>query len=74
MVAPVHLSIMRHHLSLVVSNDRPKAPDRRTEYLSHAYACHDMALRADDVEDRTALRGMTAIWLILAQRTASARA
>ena len=56
-------------LSLVVSNDNKKPPDRRTSYLAHAYACHDTALRADEPSDRDILHGMTNVWLMLAQRT-----
>jgi hypothetical protein len=42
--------------------------DRRAEYLTHAYACHDMALRAGDAADRDTLWGMTIVWQTLAQR------
>jgi hypothetical protein len=62
------MTTARRHLSLTVSNAAPGMPDRRTEALAKAYACQDMALRADNTEDRKALRGMTAVWMILAQR------
>jgi hypothetical protein len=65
----VIMTIARSHLSLAVSNGAPRMPDRRTESLERAYACQDMALRADNTEDRTALRGMATVWMILAQRT-----
>lgn len=42
------------------------ATERRTVYLAHAYACHDMALRAGDADDEKMLRGMTLVWQILA--------
>ena len=42
--------------------------DRRAAYLAQAYACQDMALRADDAGDRCALRAMTLIWEALAER------
>jgi hypothetical protein len=43
---------------------------RRTDYLAHAYACHDMALRACDAEDEKVLRAMTLVWQILSDRCA----
>lgn len=46
------------------------AAQRRTAYLAHAYACHDMALRAGDAEDEKLLRGMTLVWQILSDRCA----
>src|SRR4051812_12059574 len=58
------------HLSLAVSNGRSRTPDRRTGCLAKAYACGDMALRADDADDRKKLRAMATVWLILAQREA----
>jgi len=67
------MNAARHRLALAVSNDRAKAPDRRTNCLAQAYACADMAARADDAEDKKALRGMTTVWMILAQRDAPAR-
>jgi len=45
--------------------------DRRTAYLAHAYACHEMALRTGDADDRAALRAMTLVWEVLAQRASS---
>ena len=64
------MNVARHHLSLATSNSRSRTPDRRTGCLAQAYACGDMAMRADNAEDKKALRGMTAVWLILAQREA----
>jgi hypothetical protein len=68
------MNVAGHHLSLAVSNSRLTTPDRRTACLAQAYACADMALRADNAEDKKALRGMTTVWMILAQRDAPARA
>jgi hypothetical protein len=68
------MNVAGRHLSLAVSHGRPRTADRRTGYLAQAYACADMALRADDAEDKKALRGMTTVWMILAQRAASTRA
>jgi hypothetical protein len=68
------MNITRHRLALAVSNRRVKAVDRRTNCLAQAYACADMALRADDAEDKKALGGMTTVWFILAQRDPPARA
>jgi hypothetical protein len=56
------------HLSLAVSNDRKSVADRRTEYLARAYACGDMALRADDAADKTMLHAMALVWRVLARR------
>jgi len=47
---------------------RRRASPRRTEYLAHAYACHDMALSAEDAGEQRALRAMTMLWQALAQR------
>jgi hypothetical protein len=68
------MNVAGHHLSLAVSHGRPRTPDRRTACLAQAYACRDMALRADDADDKKTLRGMTTVWLILAQREAPAGA
>ena len=67
------MNAARHRLALAVSNDRAKAPDRRTNCLAQAYACADMAAHAADAEDKKALCGMTTVWLMLAQRDAPAR-
>ena len=56
------------------SREVPKAPDRRTEYLAHAYACHDMALRALDAGDKRTLHGMAIVWQILAGKVLAQRA
>jgi hypothetical protein len=61
------------HLSLAVSHGRPRTQDRRTACLAQAYACRDMAQRADNAEDKKTLRGMTTVWMILAQRETPAR-
>jgi len=53
---------------LLARPSRREATDRRTVYLAHAYACHDMALRACDTEDEKTLRAMTIVWQILASR------
>jgi hypothetical protein len=44
------------------------ARDRRAACLAQAYACHDMALAAEDADDKRALHAMTLVWQILARR------
>ena len=56
---------------LVARASRRDAAERRTAYLAHAYACHDMALLACDADDAKMLRGMTLVWQVLAQRAYS---
>ena len=56
---------------LAARASRREAARRRIDYLAHAYACHDMALRARDAEDEKVLRGMMIVWEILAQRASS---
>jgi hypothetical protein len=72
-VNPRHRDAAGHHVSLAASNSRPAAPDRRTGCLAQAYACGDMAMRADNADDRKKLRAMAAVWYVLAQRDAPAR-
>jgi len=47
---------------------RRRVSGRRTEYLGYAYACHDMALSAQDAQDRRTLHAMAILWQALAQR------
>jgi hypothetical protein len=54
--------------SLSDLRQRATARERRTEYLAHAYACHDMALCALDADDQRLLRGMTMVWRMLANK------
>jgi len=56
-------------LRLDGSRPRRHAVGRHADYLAHAYACHDMALAADDACDQRALLAMSALWQALAQRT-----
>jgi hypothetical protein len=56
---------------LAARSSRRHAAQRRTAYLAHAYACQEMALRADDPADADALRAMTLVWQVLAERIAS---
>jgi len=55
------LDVLRQHRGSV----------RRVEYLSHAYACHDMAQVAEDAHDRHVLQAMTILWEALAQRASA---
>ena len=59
---------------LAARASRRDTADRRTVYLAHAYACHDMALRAGNAEDEKVLRAMTLVWRILASRHGDAAA
>lgn len=62
------MNAARPPLSLYVARKGAKAQELRTEYLAHAYACHDMAQCAEDARDKTALRTMALLWEALAQR------
>jgi hypothetical protein len=61
-------------LSLLVWRERAQARERRTEYLSRAYACRDMAMRALDAHDAQFLGGMTIVWHLLADKGAGVHA
>lgn len=59
-------------LALSVWRASAKARGRRTEYLSGAYRCGDMAVRAGDAHDAQFLRAMTIVWQVLADKDADA--
>jgi len=59
----------RRHLSLVASQVRTGPAQLRAEYLRYHAACLDMMKRADNLHDRMLLRGLSRLWLMLAERT-----
>jgi hypothetical protein len=64
---------MRRTIELLsASRESAKARKRRTEYLTRAYACRDMAVRALDARDAQFLCAMALVWQLLADRCTSA--
>jgi hypothetical protein len=59
-------------VSLSAWREQANARERCSEYLGHAYACHDMAAQALDAHDAQFLRAMTIVWQVLADRCAAA--
>jgi len=59
----------RGHLSLVASQEHPSPMGREAEYLHHHAICLDMLKHTDDPHDRMLLRGLSRLWLMLAERT-----
>ena len=59
----------RRHLSLVASQERTGPAHLRAEYLRYHAACLDMMKQADNFHDRMLLRGMSRLWLMLAERS-----